>query len=148
MKARTLILPAVLLLCLTGCQAAAGSFTRTLATADVANWTRQAVDAVTSPPPSASTKLDAFETCRSDTGFFTMSYQWRTITNVGVPLARQSAATRAIENSFEAGGWTVSHPGGLVSLAGPKAGKLKGLITIQTAGDSQLSISVVSPCYE
>jgi hypothetical protein len=148
MRGRALILVAVLLLCLTGCQTvSAGSFTRTLARADVASWTRQAVDAVKSPPPAGSTKSDAFETCRSDNGYFTTLYQWRTITNVDVPLAQQPAATRAIEKSFQSRGWTVSHPTGLVSLAGPRAAKRRGLITIQTAGDSQLAISVISPCY-
>lgn len=148
MRGRPLILAAVLLLCLTGCQTvSAGTFTRTLARADVASWTGQSINAVKSPPPQVSIKSDAFETCRSDSGYFTTSYQWRTITYAGVPLAHQAAATTAIENSFESRGWTVSHTLGLVSLTGPRGKKLKGLITIQTAGDSQLAISVVSPCY-
>jgi hypothetical protein len=146
MTARVLVLAALVLLCLTGCQAApAGAFTRTVARADVATWTRQAIRAASSP--RASTKSDAFETCRSDAGFFTTSYEWRTITNLAVPLSDQKAATDAIEHSFEASGWAVSRPTGIVAIAGPKGSKLKGLITIQTAGDSQLAIAVMSPCY-
>jgi hypothetical protein len=129
---------------LTGCQAA-GSFTRVAAEADTATWTAQAVKAAGSPAPAATTKLSAFEACRSDAGFFTTTYEWRTITNVAVPLASQPQASAAIVASFEASGWRASGPNRFISLTG--TGKRKGLITLQSAGDSALAITVKSPCY-
>jgi hypothetical protein len=127
---------------LTGCQAA-GSFTRVAAEADTARWTTDAVRAAGSP--DSTTKLSAFEACRSDAGFFTTTYEWRKITNVSVPQASQPKETAAIASAFVAIGWRESEPRGLVTLTG--TGKRKGLITVQTAGSSALAIKVLSPCY-
>lgn len=134
---------------LAGCSAPApGSFTRDQARADTAAWTKQAVGTVSSPPPASQTKVDDFQTCRTDSGYFTTSFQWRTVTNIAVPRARQRAAARAIESSFESSNWTATESGGLLTLAGPDGEKQKGVITVQTAGVSELSIAVVSPCYQ
>jgi hypothetical protein len=140
-------LMAIVLGCgLAGCQQAGpGSFTRTVAQADVAAWTKGAVEAA--HPSNSATKLSAFETCRSNTAYFATTFQWRTITNVDVSASDQPAATRAIEAAFERANWKLSLPGGLVTLTGPDDQKRRGLITIQTAGPTQLAISVVSPCY-
>jgi hypothetical protein len=138
----------VIAISLAGCQAVTkGSMTRTLAQSDVAAWTRQAVAATSEPPPSTITKLNAFDACRSDTAYFSTSFQWRTITNIDVPLARQAAATRAIASAFELRHWRAVSSAGLLTITGPTTSKLRGLITVQTAGSSQLAISVVSPCY-
>jgi hypothetical protein len=140
---------AVLLSCLTGCQATGpGSFARPAAQADVAAWTLDAIRAVGSPAPAATTKLSGFETCRTDTGYFATSTQWRTITDVAVPLARQAAATSAIETAFTAKGWHTARSSGLVTMAGPSGERRKGLIKIQTAGSSELEVAVMSPCYK
>lgn len=132
---------------LAGCQQQPpGSYTRTLAQSDVAAWTKQAV-AAAHASSSSTTKLNAFETCRTDTGYFATKFQWRTITNIDVPASDQTAATRAIETAFEHASWKLSMPQGLVSLTGPGDHKRHGLITVQTAGATQLAISVVSGCY-
>ncbi|HEX4057486.1 MAG TPA: hypothetical protein VHX87_04105 [Galbitalea sp.] len=133
---------------LAGCQATGpGSFTRSEAQTDVAKWTTLAVRAVGSPATTSQTKLNAFEACRSDHGFFTTTLQWRTITNIDVPASRQVAVTRVIEKAFEQAGWRASTPQGFVTLTGPDNEKRRGAILIQTAGATQLAISVVSPCY-
>lgn len=140
---------AVLLVGLTGCQAIApGSFARPAAQADVTAWTRDAIKAVGSPAPSATTKLSGFETCRTDTGYFATSTQWRTITDVAVAQARQAAATSAIETAFRAKGWKTTRSSAFVTIAGPSGERRKGLIKIQTAGSSLLEVAVMSPCYK
>ncbi|HEX4444684.1 MAG TPA: hypothetical protein VHZ81_14030 [Galbitalea sp.] len=133
---------------LAGCQATTpGSFTRALAQADTAKWTKQAVNAAASSAPTATTKLSGFEACRSDTGFFTTSDEWRTITDIAVSSAQQEAATAAIAGAFTKSGWTETRPRGLVTLKGGATGKRKGLITVQTAGPTALAITVESGCY-
>jgi hypothetical protein len=136
---------ALALLALTGCQAGPGSFSRAAAKADVEAWTHGAQKAAGSA--AATTKSDGYETCRTDSGLFTMRFQWRTITNLAVGASDQSAVTADISKAFSADDWTEKDEPGLVTLAGPKSAKRRGLIQIQTAGDSQLSISVISPCY-
>jgi hypothetical protein len=129
-----------------GCQSTpAGSFTRTLAQADVAAWTRQVVAAAGSS--GSVTKLNAFDTCRSDTGLFPTSSQWRTVTYADVQGNDQTAATRAIESAMEHARWKLTTPRGVVMLTGPNDQKRRGLIIIQSGGPSQLAISVISPCY-
>jgi len=131
---------------LVGCQQlSSGSFTRTRAQVDVAAWTRQAVQA--SHASGSATKLSAFDTCRSDTGYFATTSQWRTITDIRAPGADPTAATRAIEEAFESAHWKLAMSHGLVTLTGPDDQRLRGLITIQPAGPSELAISVISPCY-
>ena len=138
-----------ILLCLgllTACQATApGSFTGAVAQADAAKWTKQAVRAAASP--AATTKLNGFEACRSDTGFFTTTSEWRRITDIAVSLSQQDAAIDAIAAAFTKSGWTETRPRGLVTLQGGGSGKRRGLITVQTAGPTALAITVKSGCY-
>ena len=132
--------------CLAGCQATTpGSVTRAVAQADAAKWTKQAVNATASR--AATTKTNGFEACRSDSGYFTTSYEWRTITDIAVSSSHQAAATAAIAAAFARSGWKVSRPGGLVTLQGGGTGRRTGLITVQTAGPTGLAITVKSGCY-
>jgi hypothetical protein len=130
---------------LTGCQAA-GSFTRANAQADAATWTKSVVAASGSPASAATTKFNGFEACRTDRGFFTTTSQWRTVTDIAMPLSHQPASTTAIARSFVASGWKESRPRGLVTLKGG-GGQRRGLITVQTAGPTGLAITVESGCY-
>jgi hypothetical protein len=136
---------ALALLVLTGCQPTPGAFVRTAAQADVAAWTRQAEAAAGAP--AASTRSDGYEACRTDTGLFIMRFQWRTITDLAVAQSNQSAVTSDIAAAFDSHGWAEKDSPGLVTLTGPKSAKRRGVVGIQTAGDSQLSISIISPCY-
>jgi hypothetical protein len=140
------VIAALALLLLSGCQATApGTFVRADARADAAHWTRDAVTAVGGQ--KATTKADGFETCRTDTGYFTTTSQWRTITFVSIPASRQPAAESEISAAFVREGWVASHPQGLLMLVGPDAGKRHGLIRAESGGGAQLAITVISPCY-
>ncbi len=139
---------AVVLLALTGCQAHPSGFGREQAQSDAAVWTAEAVHAAGSP--TTTTRSDGYETCRTDTGFFTSTFQWRTITWLGVAASAQSAATRSIAAAFSADGWVAQKStgvDGLVSLAGPKDADRPGVVRIETGGPTQLSVTVISPCY-
>ena len=148
---RALLLAAVTIVVagvLSGCQSGPSPTSpRALAQAATKAWTRDAVHAVASPAPKTITKSDAFEICRTDHGYFTTSSQWRRITDISVPLSRQAAATAAIRRAFEADSWAASRSAGITTLVGPVGAKGKGLITVQTAGESQLVVVVISPCY-
>jgi hypothetical protein len=140
------VLAALALLGLAGCQAVKpGTFTRADAQADVSAWTQDAQTAVGSP--SADTRSDGYETCRTDHGFFTTTSQWRTITYLTVPKKRQAAAISTLSAAFVARNWTSTTSGGSVSLSGPKGASRTGLIRVERGGGSTLVISVVSPCY-
>jgi hypothetical protein len=130
---------------LTGCQAKPGTFVRADAQADVAGWTRSAEKAADSP--TASTIANGYETCRTDTGYFTTSFQWRTITNLRIAASQQGAATAAISAAFAADGWAAKTSAGVVTLTGPKSATRRGVVRIETAGGSELAVSVISPCY-
>lgn len=146
-RAMAVVAAAVLVVCLAGCSSATVTgFTRSDAQADAAKWTSQAIGAIASAPAN-TTRFNGYERCRSDTGFFTSSSQWHTITNVTVPLAKQLVATNAIAAAFEAEGWKRSGTSALTTLRGPAHANRTGVILIQTDGDHALSISVVSPCY-
>jgi hypothetical protein len=135
-------------LCLAGCQASGpGGFTRSDAQAAVAKWTAQAQDAVSDPAPQAHATLNAFEVCRSDRGYFATTNEWRTVTVIDVPTARQAGAIRAIETAFTSQKWRAVESRGIVALTGPRTSTGRGYITVQTGGDAQLSIAVISPCY-
>jgi hypothetical protein len=139
----------VVALLVAGCQATGpGAFTRSDAQADVARWTAQAEDAISDPAPTAQPTLNAFDVCRSDQGYFATTYQWRTVTTIDVPAARQAGAIRAIETAFTGHQWRATVSRGIVALTGPRSAKRRGFITLQTDGASQLSIAVISPCYD
>jgi hypothetical protein len=134
------------LLLLAGCQSVPpGTFVRAQAQADVAGWTHDARDAAGSPV--ARTTADGYETCRTDTAYFSTSFQWRTITNLSVSASRQAAATSAISAAFVKNGWVETKSSGLVTLAGPHDASRRGILRIETAGSSQLAVSAISPCY-
>jgi len=140
------ILSALALGGLSGCQAVApGGFTRATAQADVAGWTHDAQKALGSP--AASIRANDFETCRTDHSYFSTSFEWRTITNLSVPAARQAAAIRTLASAFVASGWVRSNPDGLVTLTGPTDARRRGLIRVEYGGASTLVLSVLSPCY-
>jgi hypothetical protein len=140
------IVAVVVITVLAGCSAVSASFNRPEAQADVSQWTGQAVRAVESASAPRTT-VSGFEICRTDSGFFTTSNQWRTGTDVAVAQSRQAAATEAIVNAFAGNGWKVSVSRGLTTLSGPGSAKRKGLVQIQTAGPTGLAIQVISPCY-
>jgi hypothetical protein len=141
-----IVLAALALVSLSGCQAVtSGGFTRVSAQADVDGWTHEAEIALKSP--TAGVRASGYETCRTDRGFFTTSWEWRTITNLSVPAARQSAAISTLTAAFTATGWTRSNPAGLVTLTGPTGERRRGLIRLENGGASTLIISVISPCY-
>jgi hypothetical protein len=140
------VLVALALAGLSGCQAeGSGGFTRAGAQTDVDRWTRQAEAALGSP--TASIRASGFETCRTDHSYFTTSFEWRTITNLSVPAAQQSAAISTVSAVFAANGWVRSTPGGLVTLTGPTTQRRRGLIRLETGGASTLVIAVLSACY-
>ena len=136
----------VVITMLAGCSEASASFNRPQAQADVSQWTSQATAAVSSASAPRTT-VSGFETCRTDNGFFTTTFQWRTGTVVAVVQSRQAAATAAIVNAFAGNGWKVSVKLGLTTLSGPGDAKRKGLVQVQTAGPTGLAIQVISPCY-
>jgi hypothetical protein len=136
---------AVILFALAGCQATPGAFLRASAQADVVAWTKTAESAAGSP--TATIRFDGYEKCRTDNGFFTMTFQWRTITDLAVASSEQSSVTADISREFSADGWAVKAAQGLVTITGPTSDSHRGLVQIQTAGDSQLAVSVTSPCY-
>jgi hypothetical protein len=132
---------------LSGCQAVApGTFVRAEAVADAALWTRDAVRAAGSP--SASTRADGYETCRTDSAYFTTTFQWRTITYLGVAASRQSDTISAIAAAFGRSGWHATSSRGAVTLTGPSGPSHRGVIRVEPAGSSNLALSVISPCYQ
>lgn len=139
-------------LVLTGCASgSAGSFTREQAQADAVGWSRQALAAVRDDVGTkvvATTKASGFETCRTDTGFFTTTDQWRLISDFAVPEARQVAATAAIAGAFETAHWKQASKAGLTTLSGPSGAAHEGLIVLQTDGPTNLNVEVISPCYQ
>ena len=143
---------ALAVLVLTGCASGSvASFTRALAQADTTAWTEEALKAVGSrldASVTATTKASGFEACRSDTGFFTTTDQWRMISDLAVPEARQGAATAAISKAFVAANWKRTRKAGLTTLSGPGGAAHKGLIELQTDGPTKLNVEVVSPCYK
>jgi hypothetical protein len=139
---------AVVLLALTGCQAQPTGFGRPQAQSDAAAWTTEAVHAAGAP--TTTTRSDGYETCRTDTGFFTSTFQWRTITWLAIPSSTQPAATRAIRAAFTDDGWAAQKSTGvasLVVLAGPRDADRRGVVRIETGGPAELSVTVISPCY-
>ena len=144
-----LALGAIVVVGLTGCQGTInGGYTRVQAKSDVASWSAEAESAVSSPTPTTAIKADGYITCRTDNGLFPTSFEWRTITDVSVPLADQPKATRAIVGAFSNDDWAAHEASGISTLTGPTGEKRKGAITVQTAGPTALSVSVVSACYQ
>jgi hypothetical protein len=132
---------------LAGCASApAASFGRPQAQADVSRWTAEALRAVGSATAPRTT-VNGFEACRTDNGFFTTTFQWRTGTEVAVAQPGQAVATAAIVTAFERAGWKVSVSRGFTTLSGPGGARRRGVVQVQTAGPSGLAIEVISPCY-
>jgi hypothetical protein len=129
-----------------GCQSITpGTLTRTQAQTDVAAWTRDAETALGSP--TSAVRFDGYETCRSDHGYFTTSSEWRTVTSLGVPRPRQSAAISTLSAAFVGRTWSTATSSTLVRLSGPKGARHLGLIEIERGGAATLVITVISPCY-
>jgi hypothetical protein len=139
------------LLLLTGCQALKpAGFTQADARSDTARWTSDAVGALGAArfgSPPTNTKADGYETCRTDTSFFTTTSEWRTITDLGVAVSKQDAATASISAAFVRAGWVASIADGVHSLKGPHGAKRMGVIRIESGGGAELTIIVISPCY-
>jgi hypothetical protein len=137
---------AMTLLLLTGCQSVKpGTFTRVDAQSDTAGWTRDAAKAVGSP--QTTTRADGYETCRTDKSYFTSTSEWRTSTDLRVAASKQDAATAAISASFVHAGWVAKTSGGVLSLSGPHGAKRMGVVRVESGGDAQLTVIVISPCY-
>jgi hypothetical protein len=140
------VLAALVVLGLAGCQASSpGALTRSGAQSDVATWTHDAETALGSP--KARVQFDGFEACRTDHSYFTTSSEWRTVTLLSVPKARQAAAITALSADFVARNWSTATSNGFVNLSGPKNARHRGLVRIERDGDSMLAITVISPCY-
>jgi hypothetical protein len=145
-NAVAVLLVALALASLSGCSAVtSGGFTSADARTAVAAWTHEAETTLGSP--TASVRASGYETCRTDHGFFTTSWEWRTITNLSVPAASQTSAISTVSTAFTASGWVRSNPRGLVTLTGPTNERRRGLVHIETGGASTLVIWVISPCY-
>jgi hypothetical protein len=135
----------LLLVALAGCQASPGTFTRSDAIAATSAWTRDAATAIGSP---VSTAVSAgSENCRTDKGYLVTHFQWRTITDLGVPKTRQRAAIATIASMLAKAGWSGSTTSAIVTLTGPAGAKRHGIVRLESAGESQLAVAVTSPCY-
>jgi hypothetical protein len=130
---------------LAGCQAKSGAFTRSDAIASVATWTRSAESAAGSPRGAAVSA--GSENCRSDTGFLVTHFQWRTITDLAIPRGKQATAIAAITKAFADAGWSARTKAEIVSMSGPKDAKRRGIVRLESGGDSRLSVAVTSPCF-
>lgn len=118
---------------------------RTAAQSDTQQWIKDAASAVATPPPSSEVKTSGYENCRSDHGYFVTKSEWRTVAQLTVPRASQSAAMKDIVASFAGRGWTSKTTAGILTLTGPKSAR--GLIRVESGGDASLDISAVSACY-
>lgn len=99
---------------LAGCAATPGKYT--YADARTASHSATTV-ALAGLPESRKVLSDAHITCPSDSGFFTSSFTWRTVTSIAVSAGAAQKTNTSILATMAAHGWRASAPrNGIITL--------------------------------
>jgi len=133
-------------LALAGCQAAKGAYTY----ADAQDATHSATTVVLAGVSGDRRLLaDAHITCPSDTGYFSTSFSWRTITRVSTDGASDSVA-RSVASTLDSLGWKVSATRNGITTITPPAEHATPKHVARILTDAEPGATVVtvySTCY-